>query len=430
MKKKILATLALTLLLCVGCCLSSCSQSIKSQKLISPALDCLAEQNSMAKSALRGQSIVFSTDDFARAVNVEKVEKITITSLPPVTDGELRVGSTVLSSPQTLSSASVSLMTYHPASNVTSSEFRLRVNDSPYELCCKLYVLDEQNYAPTLSSAPKTALEVSTHQNVTLFGTLPCYDPDGDETYVEIISYPKKGVLILEDRTVGSYRYVPYENKSGKDSFCYVARDKYGNYSASAEVSLSINKKETSVSYVDLAESPYHNAALTMTERGIMSGTQVGSSTYFYPDKAVSRAEFTVMAMNAAGITEVLPTNSTVFADDSEISLDMKKYIATAYELGYINGAEKDGKLYFEPNREITRAEAAVILANILDAPAPTITPVFSDSADIPVWAHASVYSLSYMGILEGSGGSISATSTVSRGDAAEILSNFIEVKN
>ncbi len=429
MKKKTLGILILTLLLCIGC-FASCSQKVDEQKLLSPALGCIAEESSMAKSALTGQSITFSADDFARAVNVSKIEKLTITSLPPVTDGELRVGSTVLSSPQTLSAASVALMTYHPASSVTSSEFRFRVDDSQYEMCCKLYMLDKQNYAPTLSTAPKTALEVSTHQNVTLFGTLPCYDPDGDETYIEIVSYPEKGVLILEDRATGAYRYLPYEGKTGKDSFCYVARDKYGNYSAGAEVSLSINKKETSVSYVDLAESPYHNAALTMTKEGIMSGTQVGSSTYFYPDKTVSRAEFTVMAMNAAGISEVLPSSQTVFADDSDISSDMKKYIATAYELGYINGAQKDGKLYFEPNREITRAEAAVMLANILDAAAPTVTPVFSDSDSIPSWAQASVYSLSSLGVLESSGGSISASAVVTRGDAAEILSNFMAVKD
>ena len=429
MKKKTLGILILTLLLCIGC-FSSCAQQANAQKPISPALSCIAEESSMAKSALVGQSITFSADDFARALNVNKIEKLTITSLPPVTDGELRVGSTVLSSPQTLSAASVALMTYYPASSVTSSEFRFRVNDSQYEMCCKLYLLDKQNYAPTLSTAPKTALEVSTHQNVTLFGTLPCYDPDGDETFIEIVSYPEKGVLVLENRATGAYRYLPYEGKTGKDSFCYVARDKYGNYSASAKVSLSINKKETSVSYVDLAESPYHNAALTMTKEGIMSGTQVGSSTYFYPDKAVSRAEFTVMAMNAAGISEVLPSSATVFADDSEISSDMKKYIATAYELGYINGTQRDGKLYFEPNREITRAEAAVMLANILDAAAPTVTPVFSDSDSIPTWAQASVYSMSSLGILESSGGSISASAVVTRGDAAEILSNFMAVKD
>ena len=135
------------------------------------------------------------------------------------------------------------------------------------------------------------------------------------------------------------------------------------------------------------------------------------------------------MAMNAAGITDVNTSTQTVFADDADIPERMKSYIATAYDLGYIKGSELDGKLCFEPNREITRSEAAVMLANMLDAATPTVTPTFSDSQDIPTWAQASIYSLSFMGVLESSGGNISPTATVTRGDAAEILCNFMAVK-
>lgn len=435
MKKKKSAILkGLICLLALSClcliALSSCAQAKQSSLSLSPVLDCIAEQSSMAKSAMKGDAITFSPDDFARAVNLSSIEKITVTSVPPTTDGELRVGSTVLTAEQTLSAASVALMTYAPSAAVSSSEFRFRVNDLPYEMCCKLYILDEKNYAPTVSAAPKTALEVSTYRDVTYFGTLPCYDPDGDQTYVEIVSYPEKGLLVLEDREVGSYKFIPYAGSTGKDSFTYVARDKYGNYSPSATVSLSINKKETPVSYVDLDDSPYHNAALTMTEKGIMSGTQVGSNTYFYPDKAVSRAEFTIMAMNAAGITKVNPTSKTVFADDAEIPSQMRDYVGAAYELGYIKGIESDGKLCFEPTREITRAEAAVILANILDAATPTIKPTFNDGADIPTWAEPSISALNAMGVMASiEDNNMSPLTPLTRGDAATILTNFILVK-
>ena len=427
MKTKILGVILSFLFLIAP--LGACSESTQSGKLLSPAVNCLAEQTYMAKSALAGHSVKFSVDDFARAVNLSNIESVTITSLPSITDGELRVGSSVLTSPQKLSAASVSLMTYHPSSSIRTSQFKFKVNDLPYELSCNLYVLDKENYAPTLSTAPKTALEVSTHENVTYFGKLPCYDPDGDETFIEIVSYPEKGLLVLDDKALGTYRYIPYEESTGEDSFCYIAGDKYGNYSASATVTLSINEKETPVNYVDLDNSPYHSAALTMTEKGIMSGTQVGSSTYFYPDRAVSRAEFVVMAMNAFGIKS-LPSSSTVFDDDGDISPDMKKYIASAYELGYIKGSEEGEKLCFYPNREITRAEAAVILASMLDAATPTVTPVFSDTDAIPSWARPSIYSLSSLGVLESSGTSISATSSVTRGDAAVILTKFMAVKD
>ena len=159
-----------------------------------------------------------------------------------------------------------------------------------------------------------------------------------------------------------------------------------------------------------------------------MSGMQIGSDTYFYPDKAVSRGEFTVLAMQAIGIKEVSPCVKTVFADDAEIPANMKDYIHAAYQLGYVNGLYKDGELYFECNRPITRSEAAVMLGNILDLATPTVTPSFSDSSDIPAWAASSVYSLTSAGIMSSDDGKISPLSSITRGDAAVILTNLINM--
>ena len=410
--------------------LFSCGSSDASKYPLSSAFGTLAKENAMAKSTLRGGTISFSAKDFARATNLSKIDSITITKLPPVSDGEMRVGSTVLNASQTLSASNVGLLTFEPNGVIRVSEFYFTVNDSATELCCKLYTLDEKNYAPTLSNVPKTALEVSTFENVLLFGTLPCYDPDGDITYIEIVSYPENGLLVLDNRETGAYRFIPDEDFEGDDEFTYVARDIYGNYSPSATVSLSVDKMPISTTYVDLIDSRYHNAAIAMTQKGIMSGTQIGSANYFYPSREMSRAEFTVMAMNVAGITNLSDLGAkTVFEDDAEISSNVKPYICAAYELGYIKGVEKNGKLYFEPERAMTRAEAACLLTNMLDAAAPTVTPSFGDGADIPAWAQSSVYAMSAMGVMNSVENKISATSCLTRGDAAEILWNFMRVK-
>ncbi len=406
---------------------SLCVSANESQTpIVSPGISVIAEDNSMAMAALRGNSIKFDPDDFARALNISKVEKITVTSAPPVTDGELRVGTTVLNSGQSVNDKNLSLLSYTASTDITSSSFKFKVNDSPYEITCKLYLLDKLNHAPTLSMVPKTSLNVSTHRNITLHGTLPCYDPDGDETMIEIVSYPKSGILILTDRSSGEYMFTPSANYSGKDEFTYVARDIYGNYSASATVELTVRKPKTSIVYADMENSPSHNAALTMTEEGIMSGTQVGSATYFYPDRTVSRSEFLVMAMNALGITDVNDASATVFADDSSIPSHVKKYVAAAYDLGYIKGLYTDGKLCFEPNRAITRAEAAVMMGNMINASTPTMAPSFDDADAVPAWASASLSSLAAMGIMDTSNGNIEALSAVTRADAAEMLVNLM----
>lgn len=429
-KANILLSLLLTTLV-LSLCASLFACSEKQQRgyaLLSPAINLLAEQSEMAKSALVGESIRFSAEDFERALNIASVRSITLTSLPPVTDGQLRVGSTVLTGEETLSAASLSLLTYHPSgSAVCSSSFKFKADGLPYEMTCRLYSLEEQNYAPTLALAPESALEVSTYTDVTCFGQINCYDPDGDETVIEIVRYPEKGILIMDDATLGAYRYVPYDNASGSDSFVCVAIDRYGNYSAAREVEIEIKRSSLSERYVDLVDSPHENSALVMTEKQIMNGTQVGSSLYFYPDREVSRAEFTVMAMSAIGVREPAEVSSTVFADDAEIPERMKPYVAAAYELGYISGSpDERGRLCFDPSRSITRAEAAVMLSDMLGAATPTVQMTVADGDEIPAWAESSVYAMLELGVLEVTETGASPFEKLTRGSASDILSRFM----
>lgn len=398
---------------------------------VSPALGVLAEQYGMAMAGIRGNAIAFEADDFARAVNLSDIRSVTITELPPITDGELRLGNVVVNRGQTVSGSNLTLLSYVASdANISVSSFRFSVNDSPVDIPCRLYLLDKANSAPTLSVASELALNVSTHRNITLYGTLPCYDPDGDETVIEIVSYPKNGILTLTDRSTGEYTYTPRVNDTGKDSFVYVARDRYGHYSASATVSLTVVKPSTSVVYADLEDSPLCNAALDVTEADLMSGTQIGGNTYFYPNQTVSRAEFTVMAMNAIGIEEPGTSVRTVFSDTAHLSVSMQNYLTAAYELGYIQGeTAADGTLCFAPDREITRAEAAVMLSRMLNvSSSAAVVPTFSDSAEIPVWASHSIHSLTSLGVMLPSNGTISPLAAVTRGDAARMLSAVLQM--
>ncbi len=432
MRKNIFVSFCFLIMIIAGTFAASFAASAADEPMaVSHGIYVLAEQNSMAMAGIKGNKLSFEADDFARAMNLAYVDSITVTEVPPRSDGELLVGSTVVGIGQKINKANIGLMSYNATSEAgATSYFRFKIGEASYDIKCNLYMLDKQNYAPTLSVATETSLNVSTHKNIKLYGKLPAYDPDGDELKIEIVSYPKSGILVLTDKASGSYTYTPAEGYTGKDSFTYVARDKYGNYSASKTVNLTVNKSGTSVVYNDMTDSRFYNAALSVTENGIMSGSQVGTYTYFYPEKTVSRGEFLVMAMKAIGIEEVADATSTVFADDADIKSDIKGYVATAYELGYIHGVPLDGKLCFLPNEPISRADAAVMVCNMIDAATPTITPTFEDSEDIPAYAKASVCSLSYMGILEVEDGNISAKKALSRGAAAQILSMMLQIEN
>ncbi len=414
-----------TVILVLGLC--SCAVQKEADTSLSPALMTIAQENGMAKSALAGTPITFKAEDFERALNVSKIDNITISKTVPQTDGELRVGSTVIADGDTLNRSSIEMLTYTATSTVSSSEFSFRANGSPYEMTCKLYSLEKQNYAPTVSSVPQASLEVGTYKGVARSGRLECYDPDGDETFIEIVSYPKKGLLVMQS-SVGDYKYIPYSDSTGKDSFVYVARDKYGNYSSAATVSLQIERRSRQTEFVDMSDSDSRYSALCMSDNGIMSGSSVGGAMYFYPENTVSRAEFIVMAMEAKGIREVSAATSLPFSDIGSLPERTKNYIATAHSLGYIKGSELDGELCFEPQRGISRAEACVILAEMLDAEVGTVKPVFDDADDIPTWAESSVYALCSLGVVSDEDGTIAPLEELTRADVADMLTVFMQI--
>ncbi len=435
---------AVALLLCGLCVGASAAEEVVTEvdeavtvaadtTAVSPALQVLAAKTDMAVATLCGNEYYFSSDVFARSLNVatEALRYITVTSLPDATEGALMMGSTRISAGQVISAANLSVLSYVPAEEDMPSQgsFTFSTNETGYDMICNVYVLEELNYSPTLRIASEAALQVSTHRDFAGYGNLTAYDPEGDELVFEIVTAPRHGLVVMTDASCGEYVYLPKLGYHGGDSFRYVARDRYGNYSASAEVKVQVREPSIAVSFADMAGRRDYNAALTMSEAGIMQGSSVESSLYFYPERTVSRLDFLVMAMRAIGVGSVPTVNDTGFYDDADIPVEQKGYVAAAYSLGYIKGSSNDrGELCFLPEETITRAEAAVILRRMVEADTPDLTPVFADSSDIPAWASEAISTLSSMGVMTTTGGAISPTAEVTRGQTAMMLSALMEI--
>ena len=390
---------------------------------VSSALSVIANENDMAKSALVNNKIVFSADDFERYLNIAEISSITITSVPSLTDGCLCVGDVAVNVGQTISSENLSLLNYRAANeDIRQSSFDFKVNGCEYEMTCWLYFLTRENSAPTLMLEDERSFMVSTHQTISVFGKVGGYDADGDAIRYEIVTYAKNGVLDFDGKS-GEYTYTPQGSYFGEDSFEYVAVDKYGNYSSSRRVSLTIEKLKTDVVFCDMQGHRDHNAAMTMVEKGVMSGISIGNNTYFMPDKAVSRVDFIAMLMNAIGYGDVENVASTGFDDDDEIPASMKGYVKKAKEMGLITGSvNAEGEYLFEANREISRAEAALIVSKLVSAEVPTIKPIYPDRNDIPTWAEDAIYVLADLGILTSIDGSIAPSESLSRAQVANML--------
>lgn len=411
--------------LCAGV-LCGCAENVDEKRgaeVLSHGVSILSAMTDVAVSGMRGNDVTFEAEDFARGLNLSAVHSVTVRTLPSVSEGELLLASTRVCVGQTLTGEQIGALVFAAADDeVLHASFTVSVNGSPTSVLCNVYLLDAPNYTPTVSMPSGVVSGVSTFRNMAAHGRLSAYDPDGDALTFEIVSTPQNGALSLTDRAQGLYVYQPNADFVGSDSFSYVARDRYGNYSAAATVEIRVVAPGTSVTYVDMQDSKAHVAALALTEAGVMSGTQVGSQYYFYPDRGVSRAEFLVMAMNAAGITEVPTSSATGFYDDADIPLSMKGYVAAAYAMGYVNGSLVEGELCFLPNEPINRADAAVMLDRVLGSSRVDVIPTFADSSEIPTWAREAIYSLNALGVMDATDGCIAPRAPLTREQTADML--------
>jgi len=84
-----------------------------------------------------------------------------------------------------------------------------------------------------------------------------------------------------------------------------------------------------------------------------------------------------------------------------------RDYIEFLYNMELIRGIVDDttGDVYYKPGANITRAEFAVMLARYLDldiTAEPDENVVFTDEADIPVWAKQEIYAVASAGAMTG----------------------------
>lgn len=224
--------------------------------------------------------------------------------------------------------------------------------------------------AATGSAPVVQPVEAETIAGVMIEIDLTATDADGDAVAFRVDKQPSKGTAVIEnDKLV----YTPAEGKTGTDKFTYCALDTMGNCSEPAQVKIKIKKNSSKVTYADMAGNPAHLAALTLHQKGILTGEKIGASYFFHPADTVTRNEFIAMAV-AAGEYELPETTRTDFADDEALSPWVKPYISTAASNGLISGYQTvSGAAEIRGGNEITLDEASSIICNLispyLDAP-------------------------------------------------------------
>lgn len=373
-----------------------------------------------ASSAQALELRVSSPDGLALSAEVfsenEAFEGVYVASVPSQLDAEVSLGARTLRAGDVLDRSMLSQLLVLPAENRDASceliYCPIEGGEVQPSRALELSILTGKNEAPVCRD-----VKFETYKNIANTGVLSASDPEGDTLTYQLVKEPKRGTVDIAPD--GSFTYTPAQNKVGKDVFTYTATDSAGNVSNVANVTVKIVKPTDKAMYQDLAGDTLAYTAMWLKDRGVYTGKRIAGNLCFEPEGTLTRGEFLVMAMKLLGAELESARLTSGFADESKTPAWMRPYIVSAFKSGMVSGVTSPDGMVFRPSSNLTRAEAAVMLQNILDLPQSQEAAVFSEDCAVPVWAQASVSALESAGI------SIPVTTSaenLTRREAAELL--------
>lgn len=201
----------------------------------------------------------------------------------------------------------------------------------------------------------------------------------------------------------------------------------------------AVLEKNDNLSFVDTSDrwsSKYINSISSVE---VVNGEIANGQRYFNPSRQLTRLEFSAIVIRAFEkmydeISPEVTFNENMTFEDYFSSPDWgKEYIEKAYEYGLIKGIERDGQLYFMPQKNITRAEVITVLGRIisLNTNSNISENTFVDKNMIPSWAMQYVDLLQSVDLLNGySDGTIKTYNNITREEIAKICYEWIDFRD
>ena len=250
-------------------------------------------------------------------------------------------------------------------------------------------------------------------------------DADNGRTITVTVPYDTDVTGLVAEFTASSGATVKLGSTDGLD---FVSGVTSANYSNPVQLWITSEDRDTTRMYTVTVEEGisfsdvnpgdwFYDNVMDAAENGYISG--MGDGT-FNPTGATTRAQFASMIANAMGY-EANPDAKSAFPDVAD-DFWGKAAINFCVQNGILTGYE-DGS--FQPNKAITRQEAASILRNAFEL-TETTDELFPDDSAIAGWAKESVYLVKASGLMKGDAGTgnFRPTSTITRAEAASILMN------
>ena len=277
----------------------------------------------------------------------------------------------------------------------------------------------------TVDETPPTVTAALDAQSQTISGTVS--DLVDGVLPASSVTVTRNGIaerLESYDAATGAFRYtLPAPGESSEAMRVTVtAVDASGNIGrASVDIApYNVGHKFSDINdywaatYVDFL----YNANITT---GYSDGT-------FRPNQNISRAQFAVMLYRYLKLDESKYADvSLPFADLDAIPAYAIPAAKALYTEGVISGSEKNGRLYFDPNSALTRAQAAAMIGRTQAKGYALAELTFTDSGKIPGYADYYIRTMAAQGVISGySDGSFKPHSNITRGQMAKILYNLM----
>jgi len=174
----------------------------------------------------------------------------------------------------------------------------------------------------------------------------------------------------------------------------------------------------------DIAGSYAKDAIIRLYQMHLIEGTGQG---YFEPAKPITRAEMTAMIGRVFGL-EPVDAPISGYIDVAPTSW-YYPWVMAAVHSGIATGVTNN---VFEPNRLVTRQDAAVLLARAANLsaandPARAAAGAYHDQADISAYALDAVMLVKRLGLMQGDGRTFRPKAPITRQEAAVLLDRALQ---
>ncbi|NLN07930.1 MAG: S-layer homology domain-containing protein, partial [Firmicutes bacterium] len=165
-------------------------------------------------------------------------------------------------------------------------------------------------------------------------------------------------------------------------------------------------------------EGHWAEAAISRwASKKIVKGYLDGS---FKPNAPIKRVEFAALINRIFGLTTLSSVEFSDVKGNEWFAPEIKKAVAAGYMNGYPEGT-------FRPDADISRQEAAVVLARILGLDYTDESFNFSDFDSIPAWSRWAVAAVAQTGLITGyPDGSFKPAAGITRAETVTILDRYI----